>query len=52
VAAILRGSGFRIGVGGQVAYPGLPAGMVVSQRPVAGFQLSKSHDLISVEITR
>jgi serine/threonine-protein kinase len=52
VATIMRGSGFRIAVGGHVAYPGLPAGIVVSQRPVAGFQVSKNHDLVSVEVSR
>ncbi len=52
VASILRTSNFRIAVAANVAYPGVPPGIIVSQRPAAGFQVSQQNDLISVEVSR
>jgi serine/threonine-protein kinase len=52
VASILRSANFRIAISGSVTYPGVGAGVVVSQSPQAGFQLSRKTDLISVEVSR
>jgi beta-lactam-binding protein with PASTA domain len=52
IASILRTSNFRIAVAANVPYPGLPPGIIVSQRPAAGFQVSQQNDLISVEVSR
>jgi serine/threonine-protein kinase len=50
-AAVLRTRGFRVAITGEVAYPGLPPGVVVRQHPQAGFQIAAS-EAISLEVTR
>jgi beta-lactam-binding protein with PASTA domain len=50
-AAVLRARGFRVAITGEVAYPGLPPGVVVRQSPQAGFQIAASEP-ISLEVTR
>jgi serine/threonine-protein kinase len=47
----LRGQGFRVVIGAEVAYPGVPAGYVVRQSPQAGFQIGAA-DAILLEVTR
>jgi beta-lactam-binding protein with PASTA domain len=51
VVDILRRRGFRVTVGAQVPYPGLPAGIVVRQTPQAGFQIGYG-DAVVLEISQ
>jgi serine/threonine-protein kinase len=51
VLEVLRRRGFRVTVGAEVPYPGLPAGVVVRQTPPAGFQIDYG-DAIVLEVTR
>jgi eukaryotic-like serine/threonine-protein kinase len=50
-AEALRARGFRVTIVGQQPYPGVPAGTVVRQQPVGGFELGPS-DAISLEVSR
>ena len=50
-ADILRTRGFRATVVGDHPYPGVPAGVVLRQRPQAGFQIAPG-DPISLEVSR
>jgi beta-lactam-binding protein with PASTA domain len=51
VVDILRRRGFRVTVGAEVPYPGLPSGVVIRQTPQAGFQLGYG-DTIVLEVSR
>jgi beta-lactam-binding protein with PASTA domain len=51
VVDILRRRGFRVTVGAEVPYPGLPSGVVVRQTPQAGFQVDYG-DAIVLEVSR
>jgi beta-lactam-binding protein with PASTA domain len=51
VVDVLRRRGFRVTVGAQVPYPGLPAGIVVRQTPQAGFQIGYG-DAVVLEISQ
>jgi beta-lactam-binding protein with PASTA domain len=51
VVDILRRRGFRVTVGSDVPYPGLPPGVIVRQTPQAGFQVAIG-DPIILEISR
>ena len=51
VVDILRRRGFRVTVGAEVPYPGLPGGIVIRQTPQAGFQIGAG-DSIVLEISR
>jgi beta-lactam-binding protein with PASTA domain len=48
---ILRSRGFRVAVVGSLPYPGVAAGIVIRQRPQAGFQIAPGEP-ISVEVSR
>lgn len=50
-ADVLRVRGFRVSIVGSQPYPGVPAGTVVRQHPMGGFQLGPS-DAISLEVSR
>jgi eukaryotic-like serine/threonine-protein kinase len=50
-AEILRGQGFRVAITSEVAYPGLPPGVVVRQVPQAGFKIQLL-DPITLEVSR
>jgi serine/threonine-protein kinase len=50
-ADILRGQGFRVAFTSEVAYPGLPPGVVVRQTPQPGFRL-EANDTITLEVSR
>jgi eukaryotic-like serine/threonine-protein kinase len=50
-ADLLRARGFRVSVVGDHPYPGVPAGIVLRQRPAGGFQVSPG-DPISLEVSR
>ncbi|HEX5475414.1 MAG TPA: PASTA domain-containing protein [Vicinamibacterales bacterium] len=50
-ADLLRARGFRVSVVGDHPYPGVPAGIVLRQRPQGGFQVSPG-DPISLEVSR
>ncbi|MEO7192125.1 MAG: PASTA domain-containing protein [Vicinamibacterales bacterium] len=50
VVDILRRHGFRVTVGAEVTYPGLPPGVVVRQSPQAGYQIS-SGDAVVLEVS-
>jgi serine/threonine-protein kinase len=50
-AALLRNRGFRVAVVGEQPYPGVPAGVVIRQRPSAGFQIGLGES-ISLEVSR
>jgi serine/threonine-protein kinase len=47
----LRTMNFRVAVTAEVAYPGLPSGVVVRQLPLPGFRL-RPHESIALEVTR
>ena len=49
--ALLREQSFRVAISGEVAYPGLPPGIVVWQSPQAGYRLT-SVQAITLEITK
>ena len=51
VVDILRRHGFRVTVGAEVPYPGLPSGVVIRQTPQAGFQIDHG-DAIVLEVSR
>ncbi len=51
VVEVLRRRGFRVTVGAEVPYPGLPSGIVVRQSPQAGFQIDYG-DAILLEVSR
>jgi beta-lactam-binding protein with PASTA domain len=51
VVEILRRRGFRVTVGADVPYPGLPPGVVVRQTPQPGFQIAQG-DPIVLEFSR
>jgi beta-lactam-binding protein with PASTA domain len=51
VLEVLRRRGFRVTVGAEVPYPGLPAGIVIRQTPPAGFQIDYG-DAIVLEVSR
>jgi eukaryotic-like serine/threonine-protein kinase len=50
-ADLLRARGFRVAVVGEHPYPGVPAGIVLRQRPDAGFQIAPGEP-ISLEVSR
>jgi beta-lactam-binding protein with PASTA domain len=51
VVDILRRRGFRVTIGADVPYPGLPPGVIVRQTPQAGFQVAQG-DPIVLELSR
>ena len=51
VMEILRRRGFRVSIGGEVPYPGIPVGTVVRQRPQPGFQVGAG-DSVVLEVSR
>jgi eukaryotic-like serine/threonine-protein kinase len=51
VAAVLRNHGLRVAVVGSAPYPGVAAGVVVRQRPQAGFQIAPG-EAVSLEVSR
>jgi eukaryotic-like serine/threonine-protein kinase len=51
VVDILRRRGFRVTVGAEVPYPGVPSGVVIRQTPQAGFQVDYG-DAIVLEVSR
>ena len=51
VIEILRRRGFRVSTSAEVAYPGLPPGIVVKQTPQAGFQVGDG-DQVTIEVTK
>jgi serine/threonine-protein kinase len=51
VVDILRRRGFRVTLGADVSYPGLPPGVVVRQTPQAGFQVAYG-DPVVLELSR
>jgi serine/threonine-protein kinase len=51
VVEILRRRGFRVTVGAEVPYPGLPSGIVIRQTPQAGFQIGQGESIV-LEISR
>jgi eukaryotic-like serine/threonine-protein kinase len=51
VVDILRRRGFRVTLGPEVPYPGLPPGVIVRQTPQAGFQIGYG-DPIVLELSR
>jgi beta-lactam-binding protein with PASTA domain len=50
-ADVLRSKGFRVAVVGRQPYPGVPAGVVLRQSPLAGFQIAPGEP-ISLEVSR
>jgi serine/threonine-protein kinase len=48
---VLRRRGFRVTVGAEVPYPGLPSGVVVRQTPLPGYRVSEG-DAIVLEVSR
>ncbi len=50
-ADVLRSKGFRVAVVGRQPYPGVPAGVVLRQSPLAGFQVAPGEP-ISLEVSR
>jgi serine/threonine-protein kinase len=50
-ADLLRAKGFRVTVVGEHPYPGVPAGIVLRQRPDGGFQIAPG-EAISLEVSR
>jgi serine/threonine-protein kinase len=48
---VLRDQGFRVAVVGSTPYPGVAAGIVLRQRPQAGFQIAPGEP-ISLEVSR
>ena len=51
VASRARNEGFRIGKINYVNYPGVESGVVIQQKPQAGYRLSKS-DLIFLDVSQ
>jgi serine/threonine-protein kinase len=50
-ADFLRGRGFRVTLAADHPYPGVPAGVVIRQTPVGGFQVAPG-DAIAIEVSR
>jgi eukaryotic-like serine/threonine-protein kinase len=50
-ADVLRSLGFRVAVTSEVAYPGLPPGIVVRQAPQSGFQIA-ANETITLEVSK
>jgi eukaryotic-like serine/threonine-protein kinase len=50
-AALLRARGFRVALVAEHPYPGVPAGVVLRQAPLGGFQIAPG-DAISLEVSR
>jgi len=50
-AEVLRGRGLRVSVVGEQPYPGVPPGIVIRQRPPAGFRVAPS-TAIALEVSR
>lgn len=50
-ASVLRGRGFRVALVAEQPYPGVPAGIVLRQAPLGGFQIAPG-DAISLEVSR
>jgi len=50
-ADLLRARGFRVSVVGDHPYPGVPGGVILRQRPAAGFQIAPGEP-ISIEVSR
>lgn len=50
-AAVLRARGFRVALVAEQPYPGVPAGIVLRQSPLGGFQIAPG-DAISLEVSR
>ena len=50
-ADFLRGRGFRVTLGADHPYPGVPAGVVIRQMPAGGFQVAPG-DAIAIEVSR
>jgi eukaryotic-like serine/threonine-protein kinase len=48
---VLRNQGFRVAVVGSTPYPGVAAGIVLRQRPQAGFRIAPGEP-ISLEVSR
>jgi eukaryotic-like serine/threonine-protein kinase len=48
---VLRRRGFRVSVGAEVPYPGLPSGVVVRQTPQPGYRVTEG-DAIVLEVSR
>jgi beta-lactam-binding protein with PASTA domain len=51
VVELLRQRGFRVTIGSEVPYPGLPAGIVIRQSPQAGFQIDYG-DAVVLEVSQ
>jgi serine/threonine-protein kinase len=51
VVEILRRHGFRVTIGAEVPYPGLPSGVVIRQAPQAGFQVA-SGEAVTLEVSQ
>jgi beta-lactam-binding protein with PASTA domain len=51
VASRARNEGFHIGKMNYVKYPGVEAGVVIQQKPQAGYRLSKS-DIILLDVSQ
>jgi serine/threonine-protein kinase len=50
-ADILRSQGFRVAITSDVAYPGLPPGVVVKQTPQPGYRIQAA-EAITLEVSR
>lgn len=50
-AEVLRARGFRVALVAEHPYPGVPAGIVLRQAPLGGFQIAPG-DAISLEVSR
>jgi serine/threonine-protein kinase len=50
VVDVLRRHGFRVTIGAEVSYPGLPPGVVVRQTPQAGYQIADGEAVV-LEVT-
>jgi serine/threonine-protein kinase len=51
VVDLLRRRGFRVTVGAEVPYPGVPSGIIVRQTPQAGFQIDAGGAIV-LEVSR
>ena len=51
VVEILRRQGFRVTLGTDVSYPGVPPGVVVRQTPQAGYQIESGAPIV-LEVSR
>jgi serine/threonine-protein kinase len=48
---VLRSQNFRVAVGTEVPYPGLPAGVVVRQTPQPGYRIQQT-EMITLEVSK